>query len=163
MKMKKDGMMVLLKEEDIGRVNAFEEATKTAVVDYISSEDTLYFLVKGKLGPVIGKGGENIKRLEANMGKKIKVFLYSPNIKIFVKNLVTVPVRSIAVIECRKNSDAGANENNAAATAATRQKIVRVGIEKKSRALVIGRNGKNLAVIKELLRRQFEIADVKIS
>jgi len=131
--------------EDIGFINAFEKMTKAQVVDYINDEDSLYFVVKtGNFGAIIGRGGENIHELSNKFGKKLKVFKYSKDLKEFVKNLIMRPVESIEVVE----SDKG--------------KYLKIKASNKDKAMIIGCEGKNLNIIRELIKKQFKVKEIHI-
>ncbi len=61
-------------------------------------EDNWVFIVPmGKAGKAIGKGAENIKKLQQNLSnkdpsfqnKRVKIIEFHPNIKIFIKNLIS--------------------------------------------------------------------------
>jgi NusA-like KH domain protein len=136
-------MVIKFSKEDIQNITLFENLTKASVVDHISTKNTYYFIINGKsLGEVIGKNGFKIKRIEEKIRKDIKIFKYSNRIEEFVKNIVSVPVKKIEIIE---KGD---------------KKIVKVSVDKKDRPLVVGKEGNNIKIIKEFLRREHSIDDI---
>ncbi|MCK5474216.1 MAG: NusA-like transcription termination signal-binding factor [Candidatus Aenigmarchaeota archaeon] len=131
--------------EDIGFINAFEKMTNSKVMDYIRGESVLYFVVDTKnIGKLVGKNGENIISISEKFGKKIKVFKYSKDLKEFVKNLIVRPIEKIELI----------NEKNT--------KSLKIKVANKDKAIIIGRDGNNLKITKELLKKQFAIENIQI-
>ena len=124
----------------IHTMNIFENYTGVAVIDCLIEEEVVYIIVeKGKVGLAIGKNGNLIKRVEKVLGKNIKVFEYDENLVNFVKNLI--PQAQEIVVK---------------------DKIVEVKVNKRDRGIVIGRNSKNLKIIKALLERNHGVKDVII-
>ncbi len=131
--------------EDIGFINAFEKMTKSKVMDYIRSDEVLYFVVDTKnIGKLVGKDGLNIKSISEKFGKKIKVFKYSKDLKEFAKNLIVRPIEKIEII----------GEKNT--------KSLKIKVANKDKAIIIGREGNNLKITKELLKKQFNIENIQI-
>ena len=84
--------------EDIGYITTFEKMTRSDVVDYISADGILYFVVNSRnFYELIGKDGVNIKKLSEKFGKKIKVYRSPKDIKEFTKNLVIKPCEKIDI------------------------------------------------------------------
>ncbi len=120
-------------------ITAFENITGSEVRDCICSE-TIYFLVNpGKIAMTIGKNGHNIKTAEKMLGKPIKVFEWAENDKEFIKNMIS-KAKKIEI----KN-----------------ERVV-VTISQEDRGAVIGRSGKNIKAIRELLVRNSSIKELKI-
>ncbi len=131
--------------EDIGFINAFEKMTNSKVMDYIPGDGVLYFVVDTKnIGKLVGKEGSNIKGISEKFGKKIKVFKYSKDLKEFVKNLIVRPIEKIEII----------GEKNT--------KSLKIKVANKDKAIIIGREGNNLKITKELLKKQFNIENIQI-
>lgn len=128
-----------LREDDICAINAFEELSHAKVVNYLYKNDTLYFVIDGRNpSQIIGRNGENIKNIQKRIGKKIKIFQYSKNVEQFIKNLLLVPINDMVIVK--------------------KEKVARVKMGRDSKALVIGRGGKNIEVIRELLKREFNFS-----
>jgi transcription antitermination factor NusA-like protein len=77
------------------------------------------------------------------IGKTIKIFEYAPNLERFVKNLI--PQANEIKIEDKEG-----------------RKIVEIRVEKKDRALVIGRDSKNLKLFKEILHRNYSVDELNV-
>lgn len=120
-------------------ITAFENITGTEVRDCICS-DTIYFLVSpGKIAMTIGKNGNNIKTAEKMIGKPIKVFEWAENDVEFIKNLVT------------KAQKVELKDDKATVT-----------INQEDRGAIIGREGYNIKIIRELLVRNSNVKELKI-
>lgn len=132
-----------LDTDDLMSIKFLEKATNCQIKDCIMTEDAMYIIVsRNKMGSVIGRNGETIQRLQKELRKKIKVFKFSNNLESFVKNMVPAEIKRIEV----------KNKNN--------KKIVELKVEKSKRPLVVGQKGRNIKIIKEFLRRQFDADNV---
>lgn len=127
-------------KEAIQAINLFEEETDVEVRDFIQDEDSAYFLVEeGKAGLAIGKNGKNIKNLGEMLGKRIKVFENEENDKKLVKNMV-MESNSVEI-----DGD-----------------TAHVDVDEEDRGRVIGANGSNIEKVRELLRRNSDLEDLKL-
>jgi len=125
--------------ETIKTKTRFENITKSEVRDCIKTDKVIYFIInKGKMAYAIGKGGKTIKNAEKIMKKQIKVFEYSEDEKQFVKNLIP----QASKIE-------------------TRGKKVIVTITKE-KGKVIGKNGSNIKILKQILERNSKLKELEI-
>jgi N utilization substance protein A len=130
--------------ETIRLITLFENVTGATVKDCIFNGNTIYYVIdEGKVGIAIGKNGASVKHAEKLVGKTIKLFEFSNDIIKFVKNLV--PEASEVKI---RNGDEGT--------------VVEIHVEKKNRAVVIGRDGKNLKLFKELLQRNHKVNELHV-
>jgi N utilization substance protein A len=132
--------------ETIRLINLFENVSGAPVKDCLIDSDnhTIYLVIdEGKVGLAIGKDGGAVKNAERVMGKSIKLFEFSKDLVKFVKNLVP------QATEVKVRTDNG-------------KTIIEVRVEKKNKAMVIGRDGKKLKVYKELLQRNHNISDIVI-
>jgi N utilization substance protein A len=133
-----------LTTKTIRLLNLFESITNIRVIDCFEDGDTVYYIVEeGKVGLAIGKGGYLIKHVEKLVGKKVKVYEYSPDPAEFVKKLVPV-AKEVKVLE-----EGGQN-------------IIEIKIDKKNKGMVIGRDGEKFKILKEILKRIHEINDVRL-
>jgi len=97
----------------------------------------LFVIDKGAMGKAIGRGGENIRNAEDAMGCRIKVFEYSENESEFVKNLVP-SAKSVSV------------------------KDGKASIKAARRGAVIGKNGENIRILKQILERNSSIKEIEV-
>lgn len=135
-------MPVSFDTDTIRLITLFENITGAPVKDCLVDENTIYLIIdEGKVGIAIGKNGNSVKHAENILGKTIKLFEYSPDMEKFVRNLI--PQANEVKIE--KKDD---------------KLVVAIRVEKKDRALVIGRDSKNLKLFKELLHRNHNIDEL---
>jgi len=132
-------------QELIGYIHFFEKITRVHVKDCFLYEEEVIFIVDGKmLGKAVGKQGVNAKRLAQNLRKRVKIVAFDDDVTKFVQNLI-YPVKSSNIYK---------GEDNIITIKAS---------DYQSRALIIGRDSKNLKVCKEIVSCYFEIQDIKVS
>lgn len=120
----------------------FESMSGAKIKDCIAS-DKLFFIVKeNEMGKAIGKNGVNIKKFENKTKKKVKLAEFSNDIAQFARNLA-YPAEILDV----------KNENGV---------ITIQGRDANSRAMLIGRDRQNLNHMKEIIRRYFDVKEIKI-
>jgi len=121
-----------------------EKITRVRVKDCFKDDDdeTIYFIVhRGEMGKALGKGGANIKKVQQVLDKKIRVIEYNDDLVAFVKNVIyPVEVEEINV------------DNNT---------VIIKDSRKKTKSLLIGRESRNLNIIKRAVRRFFNV-EVKV-
>lgn len=136
--------MIKFDTETIRLLNIFENLTGVAAKDCLIKENMIYFVVdEEKIGLVVGRNGNVIKNVERVLNKNIKLFGYSEDLTKFIKNLIP-KANNIKIFE----------ENG--------KKVVEVSVEKTDKPLIIGREGKNLKILKELLKRNHDVDDLII-
>jgi len=133
-------MTVKLGTESIRIIALFERITKVQPKDCLVTDNCIYFLVNPeKIGMAIGKNGSVIKEVRKLLGKAVKVFGFSNEPEMLIRNL----------IPNIKNIDM----NN-------RTMIITVPNEDKM--LVIGKNGNNIKALNELMSRHCSIKKVRL-
>ena len=120
----------------------FENLTRAKLKDCIASEQLIFIVEENEIGKAIGKKGSNVKRLEGLLNKKIKIVEFNPNIRQFIRNFV-MPLQVKEITE----------ENGI---------ITIVGPDTKTKGLLIGRERKNLENLKDIVKRYFQIEDIKV-
>lgn len=126
----------------LGLSSIIENRTQARIKDIFKDEETIYVIVApGEMGKILGKGGESIKRLQQQFNRRIKAIEYNDSVLIFVRNII-YPI--------------------------TVEEIVQEGLivyikdpQKKTKSLLIGRNGRNLKLINRAVRRFFDV-EVKV-
>ena len=122
--------------ETIGLINLFENITGSKVKDCIIIEDGLMFIVDSEfMGRALGAKGNNLRKIEDRVKRKVKVIEFSQNIEKFIRNLV-YPIKPR---EIRLQDD----------------KIEIIASDSKMRGMLIGRDRKNLKRLQELVGRYF--------
>jgi NusA-like KH domain protein len=133
-------MTIKFSNETIKVIAMFSKLTRVNTRDCLITDNCIYFLVnKDKVGLVIGRNGSGIRDLHKILKKNIRVFGYSDDVEDFIRNLIPSSRR----IEI----------NDSTAT---------VALPKESKVSVIGRGGSNIKAIRELLKRNTNISDLKV-
>lgn len=139
-------MPVVFDTETIRLITLFENLTGSEIRDCLIDDcnNTIYFVVEeGKIGMAIGKDGNSIRNVEGLIKRDIRVFEFSEELNRFVKNLIP-QATDIRVV----------NEKDSV--------VVEVRVDKRDKPLVIGRDGRNQKLYKELLQRNHAIDELII-
>ncbi len=133
-------MSIKLATQNIRDIAAFENITKVHVKDCIRGDSCVYFMIEpGKSGLAIGKNGTVAKAVSRVLGKPVKVFEFAPDAESMLRNMMP--------------SSKAVEVDGESAT---------VTIPKADRSVVIGRNGQNIKVMKEFLKRHFKIKYLRL-
>ena len=120
-------------------ISIFERVTRVQPKDCLITDSSIYFLIdKENIGVAIGKNGETAKKISRVLAKEVRLFEYSNDAATLLKNLIP-SAESIEI---------------AGSTA-------KFTIPAKSRYSVIGRAGKNINVVKELMERHCGVTELK--
>lgn len=137
-------MAATLSLEDIQLLNMLESRTGAQGIDVVRTETGLVFVVAaGHAGKAIGKGRENLRRLERELGKSVDVVENAATLEDFAKNAFKPAV--IRQVETKEEG-----------------KKVFIKVDGSQRGLAIGRNGDTIKKARVLLQRRFGVIDVKI-
>lgn len=132
---------VKLDQEVLGLSSLMERLTGARVKDCFREQDMVYFVVApGELGKAVGKGGIHVKRVQQELGKKIRIIEFSPSIHEFVRNII-YPLQVEKIIE--------------------EDSIILQESNRRTKSLLIGREGRNLKLINRAVRRFFN-KEVKV-
>lgn len=114
------------------------------ILDCIERDNRITFIVgKGKLGKAIGKEARNIKKLENIFRKEVKFVEYDDDKKQFIINLFKpFKLEKIVVNE----------ENNK----------VSVVVDSRDKGKAIGKDGRNINILREIAKRQHDIDEIKV-
>ncbi len=136
--------MVRLKldQDSLGLSSLMERITGARVKDCFQDEETIYFVVSpGEMGKAIGKGGSNIRRVQQEFHKKIKVVEFNADPVVFIQHFIyPLSVEEISV------------EDNF---------FVIKDTSKKTKSLLIGRDSRNLKQLNRAVQRFFN-KEVKV-
>ena len=132
-----------LDQDLLGLSTVIERRTGAIVKDCFKVNDTLYVIVStGDLGKALGKKGETIKRIQAELDKKIRLIEYRHDMVEFVKNII-YPLIVEEIVE--EDGDVLIKESS-----------------KKTKSLLIGRDGNKLNLINRAVKRFFNVQEVKV-
>jgi N utilization substance protein A len=133
-------MSVKLGTDSIRNIATFENVTQVHAYDCLITEDCIFFLVDpDKVGLAIGKNGVVIKELRRVFGKTVKVFGRYETPELFVRNAFP-HVKSIEISNGR----------------------ITVTMPEEDRVSAIGKNGRNIKAIREIMERHFSIKDLRV-
>ncbi len=142
-------MGIKISTDEIKYIGLFESMTGATVKDCIFEDNKnkiVYVVKEGDMGLAIGKNGTNAQKVKETLNKPIDIIEYSEDPVKFIKNIIwPVKVKSIHLSE-RKDG----------------KKIAILDINKKDKGLVIGKEGKNIDRIKNLLKRHHNLDDIMI-
>lgn len=133
--------------ETIRLMTLFENMLHVRVKDCVlepESNSICLVIEEGMIGLAIGKNGASVKHAEKVVGKSIKLFEFSGNMVEFVKKMIP-QATSVRV----RSEDDG-------------RTVVEVHVERRNRPIVIGRDGRNLKLYKELLKRNHKADDLVV-
>ena len=134
-----------LDTQTIRDIVQFEKLSNCQVTDSILDEDTLYLVVRSKnIYNLIGKDGENIKRISGQVGKELKVFQYSSDPIRFAGNMFSRKAKKIDIQEIDGI------------------KVLKLWVLPKDKRLVLGRKGNNIKIMGEFLKRHFKVTRIDI-
>ena len=136
-------MKITYTKELLGVMKLFTRVTGALLKDSFEYEQTLYFVVEpGNIGKAIGKGGATVKELQQKFQKHVRVVEYNQDIATFVQNLI-YPLRVESV-----TADNG--------------KITIKSSDRSVRGQLIGRNAKNLNMLRDVTSRYFPVSTIQV-
>ena len=125
-------------------MNMFSTITKVDLKDcFMDDNDLLTFIVKeNELGRAVGKHGFKAKLLEKTMNRKIKILEFNSDLVTFIKNTI-YPLQT-------KNIEEGDG-------------IITIeALDSKNRGYLIGRAAQNLRNFEKIIKRHFNISEIKV-
>ena len=141
---------VKLSMEDMALIAKFEQITGVAAVDIIRDDegDRIIVVVRPKnLGKAIGKRGVKIKAASEAFGRSVDVVEMADTAEEFVKSaLAPARVEAVKIIEHKDGT-----------------KIASVTVKSDDRGIAIGKEGRNVARARILVKRHFDLNNVVIA
>lgn len=123
-------------------MSLFASMTGVSPKDCIDNNGYLFIVPEGTIAKAIGKGGVNTKRIEKAVKRKIKIVEFNPLVVKFVQNMM-YPATCKNVVE--------------------KDGIVTVeSQDHKSRGIMIGRNAQTLRETESVVKRYFDIKEIKV-
>lgn len=123
-------------------ITFFESMTGAKVKDCISNERLIFIIEENEMGKAIGKNGINIKRVEKALKKKIKLVEFNNNVLQFVENMV-YPIEALDVTQ--------------------EEGIVTIhGKDTSTKAMLIGRERQNINHLSNIVKRYFNVKEIKV-
>jgi len=136
-------MTIVFNTETIKTINLFETVSQTSVKDCIIMDDRIYFLIEEGGLKKIRENGQLLKNLKKMLNKKILIFEYSKDVSLFLKN----SIKGIREIKIRNEKE---------------EKVVEIGVDNSVKSLVIGKDGKNIKALRQILKRNYNIDNLVV-
>ena len=128
----------------------FGNMTGATILDCVINEgegNIIFAVKKGEIGLAIGRKGEKIKRFKKLTNKQIEVFeYYDSPLKFIRKAVKPAKIREIKMVD---RVDGG--------------QIAMVRVEPRDKGIAIGKNGKNIKMIRFLAKRYFNTQNIVIT
>ena len=135
-------------------ITLFESMTGAKVKDCISNADMrgsrrdslanslIFIMEENEMGKAIGKNGVHIKRMENMLKKKIKLVEFSSDVLQFVKNMIY----PIEIFDVKQEND----------------DLIIHAKDTHTRAMLIGRERQNINHLNDIVRRHFNVKEMKV-
>jgi N utilization substance protein A len=136
-------MKIKYTKELLDLMGFFSALTGARLKDVFEVDEMLYFVVEpGQIGKAVGKNAVNVKKLQQKLNKKIKIIEFNHDLVKFVANVIfPFKVDSITFDE---------------------EVVLLKSQDRQTKGLLIGRNAKNLKIMTNVVKRYFQINEVKI-
>lgn len=124
-------------------MSMLESMTHAKLRDCIISDNLVTFVVdEGEIGKAVGRKGANVRMLENKLKKKMKIVEFSEDLARFIENLAyPAKVKEVQIED----------------------KIVKVTAEdSQSRGLLIGRGAVILRAYEAIVKRFFDVEEIKV-
>ena len=135
-----------LDQDTLGLSMLVERATGVQVKDCFRDEndDTLYFVVpQGLIGKALGKGGVNVKNLQQSLNKNVRIIEYRETPVEYIRSIIY----PLTVEEIKEDP--------------AQNLITLKDSNRKTKSLLIGREGRNLQLLNRAVKRFFNV-EVKV-
>jgi len=137
---------IMLSNEEMQYINMASNVTKTHILDCLSIDDRIIFIVKkGQLGAAIGIKAKNLEKLRSLFKKTIKFVEFDGDKEKFIINLFKPYKINNVTLEGDDDSV-----------------VVKVDVDVSDKSKIIGKGGRNIEIIRNLARRHHSIKDVQI-
>ncbi len=138
-------MGAILDSQSLQRIKLFAAVTRVYPIDVFFNNGVQFFVVPyGEGSRAIGRGGKNAQFLRKKFGTPITILESLPKIEFF--RALIAPLNPEKVYEDPAQSEI----------------LLVEASDRKTKALLIGRNASNLRALEEIMRRRFSIQEIKI-
>lgn len=134
-----------ISNEEILLINALQNFSGVTARDCIINSKNILFVVNERdIGNAIGKKGEKIKKLKKKLRKNIEIYGFTEKPENFIKN----SLREIKINKITEKNESG-------------KKTFYLNLDSENKRKILTQTNK-LKKIKELMKRNYEIKDIKI-
>ena len=137
-------MKIKINQQEMHYMAIAEGVTRAPIIDCLERENRITFIVaKGKLGKAVGKEANNIKKLEKFFKKEVRFVEYDDDKKQFIINLFKPFKLDRIIIDEERNR-------------------VSVVVNERDKGKAIGKDGRNIKILREVAKRQHGIDEIKV-
>ena len=137
---------IMLSNEEMQYINMASNIIRIDFLDCYIADDRLIFIVKkGQLGAAIGSKAKNLEKLRRLFKKNIKFVEFDDDKEKFILNLCKPYKTTEIALEGEGDSI-----------------IARIAVEHSDKSKLIGKDGRNIDIIRKLAQRHHSIKDVQI-
>ena len=138
---------IMLSKEAMQCINMASNLVKIDILDCMITDDKLIFIVKkGQLGAAIGIKASNLERLRKTFKKNIKFVEFDTDKERFIYNLCKPYKINNIIFEGNKETT-----------------VARVTVDQSDKSKIIGKDGRNIEIIRKLANRHHSIKDVQVT
>ena len=123
-------------------ITIFESMTGARIKDCIANDKLIFVVEENDMAKAIGKNGFNIRKMESRLNKKIKLVEFSSDLLKFIRNMA-YPAE-VLDIEQEEGT------------------ITIHGKDTSSKAMLIGREHQNINHLTNIVRRYFDVKEIKV-
>jgi len=133
-----------LDSDSLALIGTFEKLTRAKVKDcFTDSQGVVVFVIQqGYIAKALGKHGKTAVMVTEKLKRKIKIVEYSPDLIKFIKNLI-LPYQVDKIEQEGKVVTLYSDDTHV-------------------KGLLIGKNGKNLRNYETIVKRYFDIDEIKV-
>ncbi|MFH1510300.1 MAG: NusA-like transcription termination signal-binding factor [Candidatus Woesearchaeota archaeon] len=136
-------MRVRFDTQSMKLISLFQSITGVSVKDCIVEDDKVTLIVpQGDASRAVGRNGVNVRRLELSLNRKLKIVEFNPDVVEFTRNII-YPLKAKEVVE-----SSGA--------------LIITPPDLQTRGYLIGRNASKLRHTESLIKRHFDITELKV-
>lgn len=134
-------MFSKLNTDDIMSIKTFEKSSGASAVDCVCHGSTMYVAVSARDMKRLGHDSAKLAQVEKEVGRRVRVFKLADSPSDYARNIIGPRANSLSLA------------NN----------VLTVRVKRKDKPLVIGREGRNIKVAEELLRRRFGVKKIVVA
>jgi N utilization substance protein A len=138
---------ITFSNETVQYISVASKYSGAIIKDCVMEDDRIVFVVeKGHLGVAIGSKAKNLEKLRVLFKKNVKFVEFDDDKERFVRNLCKPYMVGNIVIEEDAEGEA----------------VARVEVSPRDKSKLIGKDGRNINIIRKLAARHHPIKDVQI-
>jgi len=120
----------------------FESETGAKVKDCIADGMLIFIMEEAEMGKAIGRNGSNVKKMEKKLNKKIKIVEFNSDALRFIRNLL-YPIENLDI-----------DLNNELITIRAK--------DANTKAMLIGRERQNINHLTNIVKRYFNVKEMRV-